>query len=123
MQPHLVLSNRLEQPVGADDVGLHERPWVVQRVVVVRLGREVDDRVSACDQPVGQVGVGDVAVHELDLVSDRFEVRQRARVGEGIDHRELPVGAGRPGALDEVGADEPCAAGDEHLHESLSFRS
>ena len=30
VQPHAVPAHRLEQPVGADDVGLHERPRVVQ---------------------------------------------------------------------------------------------
>jgi hypothetical protein len=120
---NVVLADRLEEPVGADDVGLHERPRVVQGVVVVRLGREVDDGVGPGHQPVDQIGVGDAPVDEPDLVGDRSEVLHRTRVGQGVDHGDLPVRAGRPGALDEVGADEPCAAGDEHLHESFSLRS
>jgi len=118
-----VLADRFEQSVGADDVGLHERPRVVQGVVVVRLGREVDDGVGARDQPVDQVGVGDVPVDELDLVGDRSQVLPRTGVGQRVEDGDLPVGTGRPGAQDEVGADEPRPAGDEHLHESFSFTS
>ncbi len=42
----------LEQGERADQVGLHEGARVVERVVVVGLGREVDHRVDLADQPV-----------------------------------------------------------------------
>jgi hypothetical protein len=74
VQPHVVHADCLQESVGTDDVGLHERPRVVQGVVVVRLGREVDDDVGAGHQSVDQVGVGDVPVDELDVVGDRREV-------------------------------------------------
>jgi hypothetical protein len=119
VQPDAVLANRFQQPVRADDVRLHEGPRVVQGVVVVRLGREVDDGVGAPHQAVDELGVGDAAVHELDLVGDRCQVLGVARVGEGVDDGEPPVRAGLAHAVDEVGADEPGAAGDQDLHEHL----
>jgi hypothetical protein len=62
VDPLAVLADRLEQPVGTDDVGLHERPRVVQAVVVVRLGGEVDDHVGVRDEAVDERLVGDGAL-------------------------------------------------------------
>ena len=66
-------AHRLQQGEGAHEVGLDEGGGVAQRVVVVRLGREVNDDVGLLHERVDDVGVGDVPDDEVDAV---VEVRQ-----------------------------------------------
>ena len=73
MEAHLVAAHRLQEGEGAHEVGLDEGRGVAQRVVVVRLGREVDDDVGLGDERVDDVGVGDVPDDERDAVA---QVRQ-----------------------------------------------
>ena len=63
-----VLADGLQQAEGALDVGAQEGLRVGDGVVVVALGRVVDDRVVAGDQPVQQPRVADVAHDELHAV-------------------------------------------------------
>ena len=79
MVAHVVPAGGLEQGEGADEVGAHERARVVERVVVVRLGREVHDDVGVGDEPVDERGVGDVALDEGDPVHRTVERGRRAR--------------------------------------------
>ena len=64
MQPHPVPAYRFQDGERPDHVGLQERRRVGQRVVDMRLGREVHHRVGLGDQLGHQVGVGDVALHQ-----------------------------------------------------------
>ena len=64
VEPRAVPARRLEQRVGADDVRVEERPRVVQRVVVVRLGGVVHDGVGVGEQLVDERGIRDVALDE-----------------------------------------------------------
>jgi hypothetical protein len=41
-----VAADGFEQRVRADDIGVDERPWIAQRIVVVRFGGEVDDDIG-----------------------------------------------------------------------------
>ena len=120
VQPRAVPADRLEDRVGADQVGLDERLGVVQRVVDVRLGREVHDGVALRDELVDQRAVADVAVHELDLVLDRLQALAVAGVGERVQHDHLVLGVVAHRVVDEVRADEPGGAGGEQLHASTS---
>ena len=61
----------------------------VERVVVVRLGGEVHDRVVLGDQRVDDVGVGDVADDQPDAVLGEAGEGLPARgVGELVEHRD-----------------------------------
>jgi len=113
---HVVLADRLQERVGADQVGLHEGPRVGQRVVVVRLGGKVHDQVGLSHEPVDELGVGNVALDEGDLVQHAIERGLGARVGQCIQDGDLRVRALGEGQVDEVATDEPGAAGDEDLH-------
>ena len=66
MVAHVVPPRGLEQREGADQVGAHEGAGVLERVVVVRLGREVHHDVGVGDEPVDQRGVRDVPLDEGD---------------------------------------------------------
>ena len=122
MQPRAVLADRLEDRVRADQVRLDERLRVVQRVVHVRLGREVHDHVALADQAVDERRVADVAVHELDLVLDRLQALAVARVGQGVEHDHLVLRVVAHRVVDEVRADEAGGAGDEQLHDASTSR-
>ena len=50
------------------------------------------------------------------LPVDRVQAALVARVGQGVEHRDLHVGTLADGLVDEVGADEAGSAGDEHVH-------
>src|SRR5690606_12291809 len=114
VQPGAVAAHRLEDGEGADDVGVDERPRVRQGVVVVRLRGEVDDDVRGGDQRVDDVPVGHVPLDQLDVQPG--EGLTVAGVGELVEHRHPGVGTVLEGLPDEVGADEPGAPGDEHVH-------
>ena len=73
MEAHVVAAHSLQQGEGAHEVGLDEGGGVTQRVVVVRLGREVNDDVGLLHERVDDVGVGNVPDDEVDAV---VEVRQ-----------------------------------------------
>ena len=100
MVPDVVLARRLEQRVGADDVGLDERPRLGEGVVVVRLGGEVDDRVVLGDEPVEQARVADVADDELDPVAGQTLERG---LGGGV-RQLVEDGEGRVGSCAAAGA-------------------
>src|SRR5690606_12146843 len=70
----------------------------------------------AADQFVDQVQIGDVAVHEIDVLLDRRERGAIARVGEGVQDRDRHLGSFGDGLLDEIGTDETGPAGDEQAH-------
>ena len=61
------------EAVRADDVGVQERFGIRKGVVDMGLGGEVDDRVGVRDQVVEQLGVGDVALDQPDVVLHGFQ--------------------------------------------------
>ena len=109
------LARGFEQRVGAEDVGLDERPRLHQRAVDVSLRREVHDVVGLRHQLTDERSVADVAVHEAiaGVVLDVAEVVGIAGVGELVEVDDAGVGVLAEEAEDEVAADEAAAAGDE----------
>ena len=74
-------------------VGLQERLRVRDRVVVVGFRGVVHDGVMARNDLVEQLGVADVAVHELHTIAqDRTDVLQVARIRQRIQHRHMNIG-------------------------------
>ena len=55
----------------------------------MRLGGEVHHQVGLRDEPVDHGGVGDVALHELDVGA--VQARGVARIGEGVEHGDVDV--------------------------------
>ncbi len=108
----------LQERVGAGHVGGEESSGVQERAVDVRLGREVDHGVVPGDESAGQVGVEDVAVHELAAAraDGEFQVGEVARVGEGVEHGHVLHVIPSQQAVHEVRADEPGSAGDQNFH-------
>src|SRR5690606_38671509 len=80
VQARAVTAHRLEHGEGPHDVRVDEGPRVAQGVVVVGLGREVDDDVGLRHERVDDVTVGDVALDELDVQPGQGLAA--ARVGE-----------------------------------------
>lgn len=116
MKPRAVPAGRLEQRVGADEVGLDEGSRVVERVVVVALGGIVHDCVRLGGEPVDEGRIRDVPVHEGEaVVRKAVERGPVARVGELVEHGHVVVGV-LDHVVHEVGADEPGAAGDQKIH-------
>ena len=92
---------------------LHERRRVVEAVVVVGLGRVVDDGVVVGDQLVDESRVGDVAHDQLDPVLGQPGQRlTRGGVRQLVEHRHPGVGVTHQ-VVDEVGADEAGTTGHE----------
>ena len=111
---HAVLPAGLDERVGALDVGLQERARVGDGVVVVGLGGVVDHGVRPRDQAVDERGVADVAHDELDAVGRQpRDVLGVAGVGQLVEHGDVDAGVLAHDVVDEVGADEAAAAGDD----------
>ena len=75
----------------------------------MRLGGEVDDRITALPGALDRLRVGDVPDDELDART--VEVRGVPRVRQLVEDDDLVATCNEP--LDEVRADEPGPAGDE----------
>ena len=111
-----VLADGLEQAEGALDVGAQEGLRVGDGVVVVGLGGVVHDRVVAGDDAVEQLGVADVAHHELDAVGGQArDVLGVAGVGQLVEDRDVDLGVVVDHVVHEVAADEAAAAGDDDV--------
>ncbi len=111
---HAVLAAGLDEGVGAAHVGLEERRRVGDGVVVVGLRGVVDHGVGLGDQAVDQLGVADVAHDELDSVrGEPRDVLGVACVGQLVEHGDVDARVLARDVVDEVGADEAAAAGDD----------
>ena len=95
----------LEQHLDAVEVRVPELLGREDGAVDVRLGGEVDDRVAAAACAREVVGLGDVALVELDVLR---EVRPVAGVGELVEDDDVLARTEQP--FDEVRADEAGAA-------------
>ena len=116
MVAHTMAPNRFEQGEGSDQVGGNERRGVVERVVVVRLGREMHDEVAPSDETVDQFCVGDIPDDEPNLIGDDVQRRRVGGVGELVQDGDVDVGTGGQGAEYKVDADEAGAPGDQYPH-------
>jgi len=77
----------LNNGVKREDVRPGEEPWVHNGQAVVRLGREVDDRVDLvlAQDVLDDVQVGDVRLDERNLPLRAFEVRPVAGVCQEVE--------------------------------------
>lgn len=119
MVTDVVLLASLNQGKGPLDVGLNEWGWVDQGVVVVTLGRVVNHGVGLADQLVDQVLVTDVADDQLNLVlRQASDIGRVAGVGQLVeDGNVFNLGVVVNQEVNEVGADEAAAPGDDDILE------
>ena len=111
-----VFPHGLQQAEGALDVGAQEGLRVGDGVVVVALGGVVHDHVVAGDEPIQQLGVADVAHHELDAVGGQpGDVLGVAGVGQLVQDGDVHPGAVVDHVVHEVAADEAAAARDDDV--------
>ena len=117
-----MLARRLAQHRSTAHVGFDEGERVHERAVDVRLGGEVDYRVSLGRERVDELRVADVALHEpiAGLAFELDEVGQIARVGQLVQHGDLDVRARGADQPNEVRADETCCPGDQQPAERTS---
>ena len=107
-----VFAHGLEQMERAFHVRSQERFRVRDRIVVMGLGRVVHDRVVARHDPVEQLGVADVAVHELDtILRQTRDILDVARIGQGIQHGHMHVRMVVDHVMHEIRTDETTATG------------
>ena len=114
-------THRFQQIEGADHIGLDELGWGVDGAVDVAFRREIDHRAGAVcvQQRVDRRAVADVAPHknmpciplQWPQVVQIARVSQFVEIDDGLIARRQPV-------QDEIGADEPRAAGDQN-HDEL----
>ena len=110
------LAGGLQQAEGALDVGAQERLGVGDGVVVVALGRVVNDGVVAGDDALEQLGVADVAHHELHAVGgEPRDVLAVAGVGQLVQHGHVHVGVVSHHVAHEVRPDEAAATRDDDV--------
>lgn len=111
-----VPAHGLEQTERAFHVRPQERFRVRDRIVVMGLGRVVHDRVVARHDPVEQLGVADVAVHELDtILRQARDVLDVARIGQGIQHGHMHVRMVVDHVMHEIRTDETTATGHDDV--------
>lgn len=115
MQPHIMAADRLEDGVGAHDIGVDEGPGVVEGIIVVRLRGEMDHQVTVADQLIHQGGVADVAFDEAHLVLGQpGEVCSVARVRQLVNHSDRVTGVMRERVPHKIRPDEPGSTGNQH---------
>lgn len=111
-----ILPDRLEQTERAFHVRLQERFRVRDRIVVMGLGRVVHDRVVARHDPVEQLGVADVAMHELDTVLGKArDVLDVARISQSVQHGHVHVRVMVDHVMHEIRPDETTATGHDDV--------
>lgn len=114
-----VPAHGLEQTERAFHVRPQERFRVRDRIVVMGLGRVVHDRVVARHDPVEQLGVADVAVHELDtILRQARDILDVARIGQGIQHGHMHVRMVVDHVMHEIRTDETTATGHDDVFRS-----
>lgn len=114
-----VPAHGLEQTERAFHVRPQERFRVRDRIVVMGLGRVVHDRVVARHDPVEQLGVADVAVHELDTIPRQArDILDVARIGQGIQHGHMHVRMVVDHVMHEIRTDETTATGHDDVFRS-----
>ena len=119
-----VFAHGLEQAERALHVRLQKRFRIRNRVVVVGFGRVMHDRVVARHDPVEQLRVADVAVHELDTVGGKArDVLDVARVGQGVQHGHMYVRVMVDHVMHEIRSDEATATGHDDVLRSKKFFS
>ena len=111
-----ILPDRLEQAERALHVRPQERLWIRDGIVVMGLGRVMHDRVVARHDPVEQLGVADVAVHELDtILRQARDILDVARIGQGIQHGHMHVRMVVDHVMHEIRTDETTATGHDDV--------
>ena len=111
-----VLAHGLEQTERAFHVRPQERFRVRDRIVVMGLGRVVHDRVVARHDPVEQLGVADVAMHELDTVLGKArDVLDVARISQSVQHGHVHVRVMVDHVMHEIRPDETTATGHDDV--------
>ena len=111
-----VPAHGLEQTERAFHVRPQERFRVRDRIVVMGLGRVVHDRVVARHDPVEQLGVADVAVHELDtILRQARDILDVACIGQGIQHGHMHVRMVVDYVMHEIRTDETTATGHDDV--------
>ena len=114
-----VPAHGLEQTERAFHVRPQERFRVRDRIVVMGLGRVVHDRVVARHDPVEQLGVADVAVHELDtILRQARDILDVACIGQGIQHGHMHVRMVVDHVMHEIRTDETTATGHDDVFRS-----
>ena len=86
--------------------------------------RVMHDRVMPRHQPVQQLRVADVAVHELHTITQNApDVLQIARIRQRIQHRHMNVGMIVVHVMHEIRSDETTATGHNDVTRSKHFIS
>src|SRR4029450_2759106 len=114
-----VLQRCVEQPERADDIGLDERRWPVDRTVHMALGGEVHDRLDplARKQLRDSLLIANVGLDEtiVGLPLDFAQAVEVAGVGQLVDIDDMKTASHE--APDHRTADEARPAGDQNsLH-------
>lgn len=111
-----VLAHGLEQTERAFHVRPQERFRVRDRIVVMGLGRVVHDRVVARHDPVEQLGVADVAMHELDtILRQARDILDVARISQSVQHGHVHVRVMVDHVMHEIRPDETTATGHDDV--------
>lgn len=111
-----VPAHGLEQTERAFHVRPQERFRVRDRIVVMGLGRVMHDRVVARHDPVEQLGVADVAMHELDtILRQARDVLDVARISQSVQHGHVHVRVMVDHVMHEIRPDETTATGHDDV--------
>ena len=105
-----MLSHRLENSVGTDDVCVDEWAWVANGIIIVALGGEMHDDISIGYEFVHEFSITDITGDEFYLIEDGLEIVGVARIGQFIDNGYFIFRPVLKGVMDKIRSDEPRAA-------------
>ena len=79
------------------------------------LRRKVDDDIRLGDQAIHQLGIANIALHEVDLLAHSVEIMRVGSVCHLVDDRDLIFRLVMNGIMHEVRANEPRTTGDKQF--------
>ena len=121
-----VLLGRLEKRVGANHIVRRVLKGVVEGVVDVRLGGEMDDVVNRIliQDVEDEVLTGDIPLDEL-VAGIGCDIRHVSAIVQAVDVHDVCRRVRLENIIDEVRSDEAAPAGDEncggHLYRGLYY--
>ena len=113
MESCLVPAHCFQKRVRADQIGLHKRPRITQRIVVVGFRGEVHHRIRVTDQRIHEFGIRDIPHDQLaPLWVHTVQTCAISRVGQFVQYHHGMLGVFEH-VTDKIGSDETGAPGDK----------
>ena len=129
MIPHTVLPGGFQETERALHIRPQERLRIRDRIIIMRLRRIMHNRIMTRYDPIQQIRIADVAMHELDTILRKpGDILDVARIRQRIQHRHMRLRMIVYHVMNEITADEAAATsynnvlGEKRLYHSYILR-